>query len=223
MPAAFAGGARVSPARLVRSGFGSERRSGWTQFTVARVWPDASSISCADRPRFERNTETRGRCAVPETLARTRLRRFRRRSPFVRMVMLGPPSSCALSDLALDVLALVANALALVGLGRALLADDRRGLADQLLGDAFYDNARRLGDLELDPIRCDDGNRVRVADGELQVPALQLGAIPDALDLQPLLITGGDALHHVRDERAGQSVQRAMFAAVRWSCDEQLL
>ena len=66
----------------------------------------------------------------------------------------------ALAHLALDVLALVANALALVRLGRALLADDRGGLADELLGDALDDHPRRLGHFELDALR-----RLRSAPG----------------------------------------------------------
>src|ERR1017187_8965509 len=85
--------------------------------------------------------------------------------------------SCALADLALDVLALVANPLALVGLGRALLADDRRGLPDELLGDPLHDDARRLRHFELDALRRGNRNRMGVADGELEVLALQLCAI----------------------------------------------
>src|ERR1700748_1398812 len=48
--------------------------------------------------------------------------------------------------------------------------------------------------------------------GEVEVLALQLRAVADALDLETLLVAGGHALHHVRDERARQAVQRAMFA-----------
>jgi hypothetical protein len=55
---------------------------------------------------------------------------------------------------------------------------------------------------------------VRVADRELQVGALERGAVADALDLEPLLEAPGDALDHVRDERPRQTVQRAIFAAL---------
>src|SRR5918998_42602 len=58
--------------------------------------------------------------------------------------------SCALTDLALDVLALVADALALVRLGRARLAYAGGDLADLLLGDAADDHRRRRRHLELD-------------------------------------------------------------------------
>ena len=64
---------------------------------------------------------------------------------------------------------------------------------------------------------------MRVADGELEVLALQLRAVADALDLQALLVAVGDALDHVRDERPGEPVQRAVFAAVGRARDEQLL
>src|SRR2546422_601799 len=58
--------------------------------------------------------------------------------------------SCALAHFPGDVLALVADALALVGLGRALLADVGRDLADELLRDALHDDSCRLRHLELD-------------------------------------------------------------------------
>ena len=49
---------------------------------------------------------------------------------------------------------------------------------------------------------------------ELEVGALELRAVADALDLEVLLEALGDALDHVRDERARESVQRAVVAAV---------
>ena len=78
----------------------------------------------------------------------------------------------------------------------------------------LHDHARGLRDLELDAVGRGDRHRVRVADGELEVLALQLRAVADALDLQALLVAVGDALDHVRDERAREAVQRAVFAAV---------
>src|SRR5215212_5533803 len=99
--------------------------------------------------------------------------------------------SCALAHLPLDVLALVADALALVGLRRPLLADDGGGLADLLLGVALDDHARGLGHLELDPLGSGDLDRMRVAERELEVRALERGAVADALDLQRLGEAGG--------------------------------
>ena len=113
-----------------------------------------------------------------------------------------------------DLLAAVADALALVGLRRAALADVRGDLADQLLVDPADDDLGRLRDLELDPLRRLDRDRVRVAERHLEVLAFQLRAVADALDLEPLLEAVGDALDHVRDQAAGQPVQGAVLAAV---------
>src|SRR5436305_5950489 len=106
----------------------------------ASVLPASSSISCAKTPRFERKTSRRGRSAVPRILPRTRRWRRRRAS---RTVRLG-----TLAHLPAHVLALVADALALVRLGRANLANLRGGLADDLLVGALDDDLRRNGDLE---------------------------------------------------------------------------
>src|SRR5919204_3709192 len=158
-------------------------------------------------PRLERNTDTRGRSAVPWTFARTRRRRRRRRAGAVCTVTpvcsawWSAPGrrgragcrSCALAHLARDVLALVADPLALVGLGRALLADDRGDLADLLLGVPLDDHARGDRHLELDAVGRLDRHRVRVAERQLEVAAAQLRAVADALDLERLREAGGDA------------------------------
>ena len=62
-----------------------------------------------------------------------------------------------------------------------------------------------------------------VADGELEVFALQRRAVADALDLKALLEARGDALDHVGDQRARQPVECAVLAAVGGALDEQLL
>src|SRR3954463_8976274 len=131
--------------------------------------------------------------------------------------------SCALADLPGDVLALVADALALVGLRRPLLADDGGDLAHLLLGVALDDHAGRLRHLELDALRRLDRHRVRVAEGELEVGALELRAVADALDLERLGEAVGDAGDHVRDQRAREPVQRAVLRAVGRAGDDELL
>src|SRR3954447_8885348 len=130
--------------------------------------------------------------------------------------------SCPLPYLPLHVLALVADALALVGLRGPLLADVGGELADLLLGVALDDHARGLGHLELDALRRLDRDRVRVAELQLEVLALQRGAVADALDLEGLGEPGGDALDHVGHQRARQPVQGAVLAAVGRAADEQL-
>src|SRR5690348_12715533 len=122
--------------------------------------------------------------------------------------------SCALAHLPSHVLALVPDALALVGLGLALLADVGGNFTHLLLGGPTNDDPRRLGNLELDSVRRLDGNRVRVAQRQLEVAAAQLSAVTDALDLQALLEAVRDTLDHVGHQGAGQAVQGAVLAAV---------
>src|SRR5437764_14336456 len=116
-------------------------------------------------PRLERKTEMRGRSALPCTLARTRRRRLSRLAGLVMTVMrVHLPCltrSCPLTDLPGHVLAFVADALALVRLGLALLADQSRDLAHLLLGGAADDDSGGLRDLEVDPIGRLDRDRVR--------------------------------------------------------------
>src|SRR5690349_13358684 len=158
-------------------------------------------------PRFERKTVRRGRSAVPRTFARTRRCRRRRASLTVRLG--------TLAHLSADVLSLVADSLALVGLGRAHLADLGGRLADHLLVGPLDDDLRRRGHLKRDAGARLDRHRVRVADVELEVGALERRAIADALDLELLLEALRDSLDHVRDERPRQSVQRAVLPALR--------
>src|SRR5690348_14391315 len=143
-------------------------------------------------PRFERCTTRRGRSSVPCTRPRTR--RWRRRRPS-RTVMLG-----TLTNLSAHVLALVADALSLVGLRRANLANLCGGLADGLLVGSLDDDLRRQRHLERDARARLDRDRVRVPDLELEVRALERRAVADALDLEPFLEALRDALDHVRDQ-----------------------
>src|SRR5215207_4529107 len=236
MPAAFARSAMSAPARDACSIGLRPRRSASVQLTAASVRPASSSTSWAKMPRLERNTAMRGRSAVPRTLARTRRRRLRRRWGDVTVLMRDCSAwwsahwrgvragcgSCPLAYLPGDVLALVADALALVGLRGPLLADDGGDLADLLLARALHDDARGLRHLELDALRRLDRHGMRVAERELEVAALELGAIADALDLERLREAGGDALDHVGDQRPRETVQRAMLGAVGRPRDEQL-
>src|SRR5690606_40972363 len=72
-----------------------------------------------------------------------------------------------LSDLAADDFTLVLDALGLVRVGLAQLADVGRDLADLLLVDALDAEAGRGLDLEGDALRRLHHDRVAVAEGEL--------------------------------------------------------
>src|SRR5947207_6716466 len=123
--------------------------------------------------RLERDTQRRGRSAVPATLPRMRRWR-RRRAVRVGLVFIVSSSSGALADLAAAGLALVPDALPLVRLGRTDGPDLGGHLPDGLLVDAAHADLGRRGDLEGDAGPRFDGNRVRVADGELRGLAAEL-------------------------------------------------
>src|SRR5215212_4247975 len=99
---------------------------------------------------LERYTERRGLEAVPATLRLTRLRRFSLCARFSRTAIFLLLSG--LADLAPDLLVAVADALALVRLGRTDHPDLRRRLAHPLLVYPAHDNSRRVRDLELYPL-----------------------------------------------------------------------
>src|SRR6185437_12147666 len=133
MPAFFAASASRLPTSVACAVLSPLNEPGRpVQDADASVLPESSSMSCAKMPRFERKMPRRGRSAVPRTLPRTR--RWRRRRAWY-VVTLG-----TLTNLPPDVLALVADALALVRLGRTHLPDLCGRLADDLLVDAAHDD-----------------------------------------------------------------------------------
>src|SRR2546421_1079182 len=223
---------------------GSALRSSSVHVAAATVWPRSSSISWALMPRLDRNTAMRGRSALPRILARTRRWRRWRCCGFVRTVTLrlppvgasdgiaGHPArrgrfaslrSRPLAHLSGHVLALVADALALVGLRRPLLADRGGDLADELLGDPLDDHARGLRDLELDAVRRGDRHGVGEAERELEPLALELRPVADPVDLQRPDVPVGHALDHVGHERAREPVQGARLSSIGRALDDQLL
>src|SRR5215470_13543635 len=80
----------------------------------------------------ERNTVSRGRPPAP--LASERRTRRARRSNWLSLISMG--GSLLLAFLHMDVLAPIADALALIGLGRSRGADDGRHLSHLLLVNA---------------------------------------------------------------------------------------
>src|SRR3984957_18791357 len=114
-----------------------------------------------------------------------------------------------LAFLAEDAFAGIFDALALVRLRRSIIADLGGDLADLLpvaAGDHDFDRPwRRNGDAFGDQI--DDV--VAIAERDLQVLALHRGAIADAVDLEPLLETFGDAGDQIGDQRARRAPLRA--------------
>src|SRR5690606_12670163 len=127
-------------------------------------------------------------------------------------------------SLALDVLAGVADALALVGLGLAPRPDVGGHLADGLLVDAGHDDAVGGRHLEGDAVGGLDVDRVAEAQGQLQgVGALGRRPVADAHDLELLAEALGDADHHVVDQRADEAVHGPGLALVVGALDHQLV
>src|SRR4051794_30209649 len=221
MPAPFARSATSSPTLLALAVLSpsSVRRSASMVEAETSVLPWRSSTTWTLMCLEERVTTSRGRSAVPWSFLRPRTWRCRR--AFVRdagCLCLDreiPMSLTSLSDLAADVLAGVAHALALVGLGLAELADVRGDLADQLLVDALDAEVGRVLDGERDALGRLEGDRVAVAELELQLGgALGQDAVAHAHDLELLLVALGDTDDHVVDERAGEAVAGTALALV---------
>src|SRR3954447_5053330 len=213
MPAPFARSATSSPTLLALAVLSpsSVRRSASMVEAETSVLPWRSSTTWTLMCLEKRVTTSRGRSAVPWSFLRPRTWRCRR--AFVRDAVCLcldreiPMSLTSLSDLAADVLAGVAHALALVGLGLAELADVRGDLTDELLVDALDAEAGRAVHGEGDAFGSLEGDRVAVAELELQLGrALGQDAVPDADDLELLLVALGHADDHVVHERAGQAV-----------------
>src|SRR6201999_2928461 len=131
-----------------------------------------SSTTCTVMCFEERVTTRRGRSEVPLTFLRPRI--WRRVRDATRAAVCLPVFSAmatsltSLSDLAANVFAGVAHALALVGLRLAQLANVGGDLAHQLLVDALDTEPGGALDGERDAVGSVERDRVRVAQLELQ-------------------------------------------------------
>src|SRR5581483_3009691 len=118
--------------------------------------------------------------------------------------------SC-LAGLLLEHFAGVAHALLLVGIGLAQPADVRRDLTDELSIHAGDGDVRLLLDRDVDPGRDLEHDRMRVPEREHHLLPLHLRAVPDADDVELLLVAFGHAEHGVGDEAASQPVKLAQL------------
>ena len=103
----------------------------------------------------------------------------------------------------------------LYGSGGRSAANIRGDLADLVLVRAGHGHVRLLFDRDLNSFGNRKLDRMRIAEREDHVLALDLGAIADADDVQVLLEAGGDAGDGVGDQRARQAVQRAVLVRLR--------
>src|SRR6266550_1601385 len=173
--------------------------------------------------RLDRNTARRGRSVVPLTRLRTRRWRLTRASA-VRTAIVPLLLLPGLAGLAQDALAGVADALALVGLGLADLADVGRHLADELLVGPPDGDTGGARDLEGDPVGGVDVDGVRETEGQLDlVGPLGGGPVADADDLELPREPVGHPDHHVVDQRPGEAVEGAVLPLVGRPGDDQLV
>src|SRR5215207_6134286 len=128
----------------------------------------------------ERNTDRRG-LPFPACRSLNRVRSRRRRHSASGLFAIG---LLLLAFLAADRLVAVLDALALVGLGRAVRADLGRDLTDPLaVGAGDRDRGRPLaGDLDVGRNRVVDV--VAVAELQVEAAARNRGAVADAVDLE---------------------------------------
>ena len=100
------------------------------------------------------------------------------------------------------ILAAILDTLALVGLRLAPAANFGGNLTDLLTVDPADLDRRRVGSLHVDAVGNGVVDVVAIAELQLQVLALGRGAIADAVDLEHLGETLGDAGDEVLDLRA---------------------
>src|SRR5215468_9861180 len=156
----------------------------------------------------ERNTDSRGRPLAP--LANERRTRRARRSNWLSLLSMD--ASLFLAFLHMDVLAPVANAFTLVGLGRPRGANDRRHLSHLLLVDAGDLDDLLLGTshLHVDARRDLMDHIVAKSDLQLQgILALERRAEAHAMDLQRVRVALGHTLDEIGNLRARHAPERA--------------
>src|SRR5690606_3269878 len=113
-----------------------------------------------------------------------------------------------------DPLVRVAHTLALVGLGRPVPSELGRDLTHALTIDSLDDDFRLARRLDRDALGHGVLDRVREAEGQVQLLALGLRAIADADELELALEAGRDAGDHVLDQRPSRPGQGPREPAV---------
>src|SRR4029079_10303878 len=134
-----------------------------------------------------------GRACGPARCDGSPRRSARRTSLRLFLSALEPLLLTCLSDLAADLLTLIADALALVGVALPQATDVGRYLADLLLVDSGDRELRRRLHRERDALRGGDQHRVAVSQGELQVASLGHHAVTDTEDLHFDGVAVGDS------------------------------
>src|SRR3989442_8329844 len=228
MPLALARSPSMAPTAFARSVLLLMPVASFAAMLVAAtsVRPASSSISWAEMCVSERNTASRGRSALPRTFSRPRSWPLFLLPPLFSLAISDLPRRGALlaglARLAADVLAGVLDALRFVRVRDAETADLRGDLADDLFVHARDLDLLRCLDRECDAGGGIDLDRVREAERELELLALQHRTVAGPADLEVPREAGGHAGDHVGDQRARQPVQRAVLLAVVGAGDADL-
>ena len=122
------------------------------------------------------------------------------------MVRLGDGLAFLAAD-ALGVFANQADALALVRLRRVVGADLGSDLADELLVDALDLDLRAVVDGDFDALRNVVEDRVRVAEREVDLLALERGLEADALDFEFLRVAERAVPYMAREKRVSSVLE----------------
>src|SRR5260221_9555502 len=197
---------------------------------AAIVTPASSSMNWTWMFSLVKQTAMRGQSFVPLIFLRMRQRRNCFNFCFFSVLISVRPRIVPwtkllldrLAFLALDVFADIAHALALVRLRRIKRADFRRDLADNHLVRAFDGQLCVFLDRHLDLVGNVVIHRMRITERKVHHLARDGGLETDALDLQLLDKTFGDALDHVVDERAAQAMQRLRLRVFAVAADDDV-
>src|SRR5208282_4533278 len=195
---------------------------------AARVTPATSSMNWTRMCWLEKRTLMRGRSLVPVTVLRMRQCRSVASWIFLSDLMFSRPRIWpgpkgllhSLAFLAPHFLVGVADSLALVRFGRVEAADFSRDLADHLLAGAFDGDLGVFLNRDLDLVwdRIIDG--MGIAEGEVDVAALDDGLEADALDFELFDKAFADSLDHVIDDGAAQAVQGPGLGVLALAADD---
>src|SRR5687768_6069000 len=164
---------------------------------------------------------SRGRASLPCTRLRIRNLIRSRRSSLV-LIRIIRPLRAGLADLLLQLLPGVAHALLLVRIGLAHPADVGGDLPDHLAIGAGDRDVRLLLDRDVDPVGDVEHDRMRVAEREVDLLALQLGAVADADDVELLLEALGDAVDGVGHQAARQAVELLQLGVIALELGDQV-
>src|SRR5579883_414412 len=157
----------------------------------------------------ERNTLSRNRAPAAALIVR-RMRALRRSACLLAMAIpLESLSLFLLAFLAEDAFVRIFHALALIGLRRPEVADFRGHLADLPLIDAAHHDFGGFRRRDRNAVRDRIDHIVAVAEGKLEVPSLDRGAITDAIDFELAL----EPLGNAGDEISNQGARSAPHGA----------